>query len=49
MEEINTEQVFKQIKKQNGEAVAQALFDGVLLDIPNIKHILEFAGSIKSR
>ncbi len=44
MEEINTEQVFKQIKKQNGEAVAQALFEGVLLDIPNIKHILEFAG-----
>ena len=48
--EINTEQVFQQLKKQNGEKFAQAIrgdrdHDGNLLVIPNILHILEFAGN----
>ena len=47
--EINTEEIFKQLKKQNGEKFAQAIrgdrdHDGNLLVIPNILHILEFAG-----
>ena len=47
--EINQEQIFKQIKKQNGEKFAQVMrgdrtHDGSLLGIPNIVHILEFAG-----
>ena len=46
---IDTEQIFKQLKKQNGEKFAQVIrgdrdHDGSLLDIPNIVHILEFAG-----
>ena len=46
---IDTDQVFKDIKKQNGEKVAQVIrgdrdHDGSLLGIPNILHILEFAG-----
>ena len=45
MAEINTEQAFKQIKKQNGEAVAKVLRSEILLDIPNLAHILEFAGN----
>lgn len=45
MQEIDTEQIFKQIKKQNGEAVAKVLRSEVLLDIPNLAHILEFAGN----
>lgn len=45
MTEIDTEQVFKQIKKQNGEAVAKVLRSEILLDVPNIVHILEFAGN----
>ncbi|MBQ6027098.1 MAG: hypothetical protein IJL21_00895 [Alphaproteobacteria bacterium] len=45
MKEIDTEQAFKQIKKQNGEAVAKVLRSEVLLDIPNLAHILEFAGN----
>ncbi len=43
--QIDTEQTFKQIKKQNGEAVAKVLRSEVLLDIPNLPHILEFAGN----
>ncbi|MBO7559696.1 MAG: hypothetical protein J6T27_00885 [Alphaproteobacteria bacterium] len=47
--EINTEKIFNQLKKQNGEKFAQAIrgdrdHDGNLLIIPNILHILEFAG-----
>ncbi|MBR4624978.1 MAG: hypothetical protein IKO56_05525, partial [Alphaproteobacteria bacterium] len=47
--EIATKEIFKQIKKQNGEKFAQVIrgdrhHDGGLLDIPNIVHILEFAG-----
>jgi hypothetical protein len=45
MKEIDTGLVFKQIKKQNGEAVAEVLRSEVLLDIPNLAHILEFAGN----
>ena len=37
--------VYKQLKKQNGEAFARVIRDAVLLDIPNIVHILEFAGN----
>ena len=48
-EKIDTEKVFKQIKKQNGEKFAQVIrgdrtHDGNLLEVPNIVHILEFAG-----
>ena len=42
---IDTEKVYKSIKKQNGEAFAKVLRENVLLDIPNLKHILEFAGN----
>lgn len=45
MKEIDTGLVFKQIKKQNGEAVAKVLRSEVLLDIPNLAHMLEFAGN----
>ena len=45
MKEIDTELAFKQIKKQNGEAVAKVLRSEILLDVPNIVHILEFAGN----
>ncbi len=45
MKEIDTGLAFKQIKKQNGEAVAKVLRSEVLLDIPNLAHILEFAGN----
>lgn len=44
MAESNTNQVFKNLKKHNGEAVAKVIRDNQLLDIPNIEHILEFAG-----
>lgn len=44
MAEININKVFKEIKKQNGEKFARVLRDNVLLDIPDLKHILEFAG-----
>ena len=44
MTEVDTELAFKQIKKQNGEAVAKLLRGEILLDIPNLAHILEFAG-----
>ena len=45
MKEVDTELAFKQIKKQNGEAVAKVLRSEILLDIPNLAHILEFAGN----
>ena len=45
MPEIDTDRVYKQIKKQNGEAAAHVIRDAVLLDVPNIVHILEFAGN----
>ena len=45
MNEIDTETVYKQLKKQNGERVARVIRENVLLDIPNIVHILEFAGN----
>lgn len=45
MSEIDTTQVYKQLKKQNGEAFARVIRDAVLLDIPNIVHVLEFAGN----
>ena len=43
--EVNTEEMYKIIKKQNGENFAKILRQNVLLDIPNLKHILEFAGT----
>ena len=45
MPEINTDDMYKKIKKQNGEAVAKILRSEILLDIPNIAHVLEFAGN----
>jgi len=50
MTQIDTEQIFQQLKKHNGEKFAQAIrgdrdHDGNLLIIPNILHILEFAGN----
>ena len=45
MPEIDTNAVYKQLKKQNGEAAAHIIRDAVLLDVPNIVHILEFAGN----
>ncbi len=44
MVEVNTDAVYKKIKKQNGEAVAKVIREAVLLDVPNIVHVLEFAG-----
>lgn len=41
---MDREEVFNQIKKNNGEKVAQDVRDARLDDIPNIVHILEFAG-----
>ncbi len=43
MQEINTSDVFKTIKKHRGERFAKVLRDAALLDVPNIEHILEFA------
>lgn len=45
MAEIITEEMYKKIKKQNGEAAAKVLRSEILLDIPNLAHILEFAGN----
>jgi len=45
MVEIDTDAVYKKIKKQNGEAVAKVMREAVLLDVPDIVHILEFAGN----
>jgi hypothetical protein len=47
--ETDTKEIFKQIKKQNGEKFAQVIrgdrhHDGGLFDVPNIVRILEFAG-----
>ena len=36
MSEIDTDAVYKKIKKQNGEAVAKVVREAVLLDVPNI-------------
>lgn len=44
MPTIDTNAVYKQLKKQNGEAVARVIRDAVLLDVPTIVHILEYAG-----
>lgn len=41
---IDTDEVFKQLKKHHGEQVAKDVRDAHLDDIPNIVHILEFAG-----
>ncbi|MBP5363983.1 MAG: hypothetical protein J6Y49_01375 [Alphaproteobacteria bacterium] len=41
---VNTDEVYKQLKKQNGEAVARVIRDAVLLDVPTILHILQYAG-----
>lgn len=41
---IDTAEVFKQLKKHHGEQVAKDVRDAHLDDIPNIVHILEFAG-----
>lgn len=43
MKEINTAEVFKNIKKHRGERFAKILREAELLDVPNIEHILEFA------
>ena len=45
MPEIDTNAVYKQLKKQNGEGVAKVIREAVLLDVPNVVHILEFAGN----
>ena len=45
MSEIDTDKIYKQLKKQNGEGVARVMRSAVLLDVPNIVHILEFAGN----
>ncbi len=42
---IDTEYVFRQLKKQNGEHVAKIIREAVLLDVQNIAHLLEFAGN----
>ena len=44
MAEINTDAIYKKLKKQNGEGVARIIRDAVLLDVPNIVNILEFIG-----
>lgn len=49
MFKIDKEKVFKKLKKQNGEKFAQVIrgdmdHDGDLRFVPNIVHILEFAG-----
>lgn len=47
-EQIDTHEVYKQIKKRNGEHFARVLRDEGLLDIPNLIHIVEYAGKEKS-
>ena len=44
MAEVDTDAVYKKIKKQNGEGVAKVIREAVLLDVPNIVHVLEFVG-----
>ena len=41
---INTDEMFRKIKNQNGEGFAKKLRDHVLLDVPNLEHVLEYAG-----
>ena len=41
---VNTDEVYKQLKKQNGEEFARVIRGAALLSIPNIVHVLEFAG-----
>ncbi len=43
-EQIDTHEVYKQIKKHNGEHFARILRNEGLLDIPNITSIIEYAG-----
>ena len=45
MSEIDTDKIYKKLKKQNGEGVARVMRSAVLLDVPNIVHIMEFAGN----
>jgi len=45
MSEIDTDKIYNKLKKQNGEGVARVMRSAVLLDVPNIVHILEFAGN----
>lgn len=40
MPEIDTDKIYKQLKKQNGEGVAKIIRDAVLLDVLNIVHIM---------
>lgn len=52
MSKIDKEEVFKQLKKHHGEKFAQAIrgdftHDVDLCTVPNIVHILEFAGNSK--
>ena len=42
--EISAEEMYKIIKKQNGEEFAKVLRANVLLDVPNLQHMLEYAG-----
>ena len=44
MPEITRDSVLKQLKKQNGEKAAQAICNAGLWTVPNIAHIMEFAG-----
>ena len=44
MPTVNTDEVYKQLKKQNGEEFARVIRGAALLGIPNIVHVLEFAG-----
>ncbi len=44
MPEITRDSVLKQLKKQNGEKAAQAICNAGLWTVPNIVHIMEFAG-----
>ena len=44
-EVINTDAVYKKLKKQNGEGVARVIRDSALLDVPNIVHVLELSGN----
>lgn len=37
--------VYQQIKKQNGEGVARVIRNSLLLNIPDIVHVLKFAGN----
>ena len=41
---IDTEKMYKNIKKQNGEDFAKILRENVLLDVPNLEYILKYAG-----